>query len=101
MRTIKLLIFATALAVCLAGISFGQERTGDLEGTVKDPTGAVVPGVAVTIKSATSTTEATTTTGISTGFNRTVTTDDLGLLPRVANPARFLCGNHGSNNRIW
>lgn len=30
MRTIKLLIFATALAVSLAGISFGQERTGDL-----------------------------------------------------------------------
>ncbi len=89
MRTIKLLFLATALAVSLAGISFGQERTGDLEGTVKDPTGALVPGVAVTIKSATSTTEATTTTGIATGFNRTVTTDDQGFFRLLQVPPGY------------
>ena len=66
MRTIKLLIFAVALAVSLAGVSFGQEMTGSIEGTVKDPQGNVVPGVIVTVE------------GISLGFNRTTTTDNLG-----------------------
>ena len=66
MRTIKLLIFAAALAVSLAGVSFGQEMTGSIEGTVKDPQGNVVPGVIVTVE------------GISLGFNRTTTTDNLG-----------------------
>ncbi|MBA3515200.1 MAG: TonB-dependent receptor [Pyrinomonadaceae bacterium] len=89
MRTIKLLVFAAALAASLAGVSFGQERTGDIEGTVKDPTGALVPGVAVTIKSATSTTEATTTTGIGTGFNRTLTTDDQGFFRVLQIPPGF------------
>jgi hypothetical protein len=66
MRTIKLLIFAAALAVSLAGVSFGQEMTGSIEGTVKDPQGNVVPGVTVTVE------------GTSLGFNRTTTTDNLG-----------------------
>ena len=66
MRTIKLLIFAAALAVSLAGVSFGQEMTGSIEGTVKDPQGNVVPGVTITVE------------GISLGFNRTTTTDNLG-----------------------
>jgi hypothetical protein len=66
MRTIKLLIFAAALAVSLAGVSFGQEQTGSIEGTVKDPQGNVVPGVVVTVQ------------GLSLGFNRTTTTDNLG-----------------------
>ena len=86
MRTIKLLIFAAALAVSLAGISFGQERTGSIEGTVKDPTGAVVPGVSVTIKNSASTAAAIETTGISTGFNRTVTTDEQGFFRMLQMP---------------
>jgi hypothetical protein len=66
MRTIKLLIFATALALSLAGIAFGQEQTGTIEGTVKDPQGNVVPGVAVAVD------------GVSLGFHRTAVTDNLG-----------------------
>ena len=66
MRTIKLLIFAAALTVSLAGIAFGQETTGTIEGTVKDPQGNVVPGVAVTLE------------GVTVGFRRTATSDDLG-----------------------
>lgn len=66
MRTIKLLIFAAALAVSLAGVSFGQEMTGTIEGTVKDPQGNVVPGVTVTVE------------GITLGFKRDVTTDNMG-----------------------
>lgn len=68
-----------ALVLSLGVSALGQERTGDLEGTVKDSNGAVVPNVAVTIKNSTSTATAIETTGISTGFSRTVTTDDQGF----------------------
>jgi hypothetical protein len=77
MRTIKLLIFATALAVSLAGISFGQETTGNLEGTVRDPQGAVVPGVSVTVSSTGRTEGARSDATV--GFSRTVTTDGQGF----------------------
>ena len=75
MRTIKLLIFAAALAVSLAGVSFGQEMTGSIEGTVKDPQGNVVPGVNVTV------------TGVDIGFNRTATTDNVGRFTVTQVPA--------------
>lgn len=70
-----------SLFVCLSATTFGQERTGNLEGTVKDSTGAVVPNVAVTIRNLTSSSDAsgTTTTGTSQGFNRTVTADEEGF----------------------
>ncbi|HET6647816.1 MAG TPA: TonB-dependent receptor, partial [Pyrinomonadaceae bacterium] len=66
MRKMKLLVFVAALVVSLAGISFGQEMTGSIEGTTKDAQGNLVPGVTVTIQ------------GISLGFTRTATTDDTG-----------------------
>ncbi|MFZ0061443.1 MAG: carboxypeptidase regulatory-like domain-containing protein, partial [Pyrinomonadaceae bacterium] len=59
------MLFTLVLVLGLTGISFGQETTGTIEGTVKDPSGAVVPGVSVTA------------TG--TGYSRTVTTDDAGF----------------------
>src|SRR5678816_3719286 len=65
MRTFKLVLFSLVLVLGLTGISFGQETTGTIEGTVKDPSSAVVPGVSVTV------------TG--TGYSRTVTTDDAGF----------------------
>lgn len=71
------LVFALVLGLGVSAL--GQERTGNLEGTVKDPTGAVVPNVSVTIKNAAITATETTTTGVSTGFERTVTTDDQGF----------------------
>jgi hypothetical protein len=65
MKNFKLVLFTLVLVLGLTGISFGQETTGTIEGTIKDPSGAVVPGVSVTA------------TG--TGFTRTVTTDDAGF----------------------
>ena len=35
--------FLMSLVLCLAVVAFGQETTGSIEGTVKDPTGAAVP----------------------------------------------------------
>ena len=65
MKTFKFVLFTLVLVLGLTGISFGQETTGTIEGTVKDPSGAVVPGVSVTV------------TG--TGYSRTVATDDAGF----------------------
>jgi hypothetical protein len=49
----KLSSFASLLALLLCfGVSaFGQETTGNIEGTVRDPNGAIVPGVQVTVTS--------------------------------------------------
>lgn len=59
---------ALALMLCFSAFAFGQGLTGDIEGTVSDQTGAVVPGATVTV-------ENTSNTG---GFKRTVTTNDNG-----------------------
>lgn len=58
-----------ALVLSLSAVAFGQETTGTIEGTVKDPQGAVIPGAAVTVSSAERTT----------GFTRTATTDQNGF----------------------
>lgn len=55
------------LFLCLATSVFGQRTTGDIEGTVKDSNGAVIPGATVTV------------TGVSVGFNRTVQANDAGV----------------------
>src|SRR5262249_44034926 len=60
-------LLAVSIVFCLSAITFGQRTTGDVEGTVKDPKGAVVPGVSVTIS------------GTSVGFNRTVQTNSDGV----------------------
>src|SRR5678815_881150 len=65
MKTFKFVLFTLVLVLGLTGISFGQETTGTIEGTVKDPSSAVVPGVSVTASG--------------TGYSRTVTTDDAGF----------------------
>lgn len=66
---------------CLVASAVGQETTGNIEGYVKDSSGAVVPSVAVTIRSFKGTTDAsgTTTIGTSQGFRRTVTSDSNGF----------------------
>ena len=69
MKTFKLVLFTLVLVLGLTGISFGQETTGTIEGTIKDPSSAVVPGVSVTA----------TGTGTGAGYTRTVTTDDAGF----------------------
>lgn len=50
-----------ALVFCLAMTVFGQERTGNIEGNVVDPNGAIVAGAQVKV------------TGVNIGFNRSVT----------------------------
>lgn len=65
--------------LCLCAVGFGQETTGNIEGTVKDAAGAVVPNVTVTITSAKGAASGTTTTGITAGFRRTITTDENGF----------------------
>ena len=42
-------MFAIALSICLSGISFGQEVTGSIVGTVRDTNGAAVAGATVTV----------------------------------------------------
>ena len=43
-------IFAViALTLCFSGLSYAQEVTGSIVGTVKDSSGAVVPGATVTV----------------------------------------------------
>lgn len=68
-----------SLVLCVSVTAFGQETTGGIEGYIKDSTGAVVPNVTVTITSARESSSGTTTTGTSTGFRRTITTDDDGF----------------------
>src|SRR5215203_6367642 len=50
-RYIKILIIISlvTLLFSMSGAAFGQEVTGNLDGTVKDTTGAVVKGATVTI----------------------------------------------------
>ena len=63
-----LLLAAIVMAACT--FAFGQETSGSIEGTVKDPTGALVPNVALTITNAKAVASGTTTTGIGAGFRR-------------------------------
>jgi hypothetical protein len=67
------------LMFCLALTVIGQETTGGIEGTVKDPAGAVVPNVTVSIVSSDRAVSGTTTTGIGSGFRRTVNTNENGF----------------------
>ena len=56
------------LVLALSSVfAFGQTEDGQISGTVKDPTGAVVSGAKVTVKS------------VNTGFTREATTNSSGL----------------------
>jgi hypothetical protein len=73
-KKFTILFSVFALLLCLGTVAFGQETTGDLEITVKDPNGAVVPNVSVTVAASETSASATT------GFKRTVTTDSEGFV---------------------
>ena len=62
----RLSVIALGFFLLGGGLLFGQADTGSITGTVTDTSGAVVPGVKVTI------------VAIATGQQRTLTTDDAG-----------------------
>ena len=78
MKKTRYATLVLSLIMCFGAVAFGQETTGSIEGTVKDPNGAVVPSVTVTITNAKATASGTTTTGIGAGFKRTSTSNDDG-----------------------
>src|SRR2546421_12777160 len=61
-RTIMIMSFV----LCFATAVFAQRTTGDLEGKVTDPNGAIVPNVSLTL------------TGVTIGFHRTVQSNEDG-----------------------
>jgi hypothetical protein len=61
MKSFRLLPLIAAVVLSMASLALGQETTGSIEGTVKDPQGNLVAGVPVTI------------TGVTVGFNRSTT----------------------------
>lgn len=75
----KSMLLLASLVLCLTTVSFAQETTGSIEGTIKDPAGAVVPNVTVTITNAKAAVSGTTTTGIGGGFKRNSTTNEEGF----------------------
>lgn len=74
----KMLLSVAIVVFGLTGIAFGQETTGSIEGTIKDPQGGAVPGVTVTVASS-----------AATGFNRSVTTNDEGFFRVLQVPPGF------------
>src|SRR3982751_4569695 len=48
-KTWSSILFALALTICFSGLALGQDITGAIVGSVKDTSGAVVPGATVTI----------------------------------------------------
>src|SRR5829696_2724958 len=73
-NNIKFISLFLSLVFCFALTAFGQETTGNIEITIRDSTGAVVPNASVTVDSS--------RTGRSntTGFRRTASTDSSGFL---------------------
>ena len=67
-KDFKFITLALSLIFCFSAIAFGQRTTGNIEGTVTDPAGAIVPNATVTV----------TSSGSTTGFSRTVTADENG-----------------------
>src|SRR5687768_6886695 len=71
--------FAAILSLLLLSFTgLAQETTGEIEGTVKDPNGAGVPGIAVKIQSGNK-------DGSASSFTKTVKTDENGFyrIPQI------------------
>jgi hypothetical protein len=64
-KNFKLISLVLSFIFCFSAIAFGQETTGNIEGTVTDPSGAALPGVSVEL--------------VSPSYRRTVTTNDQGF----------------------
>jgi len=66
-KNITFLYSILLVVLCFSASVFAQQTTGELQGTVKDPSGAVIPNATVTIS------------GINVGFNQTIQTDQEGF----------------------
>lgn len=75
---LKTLSSVVAFLLLTTTFAFGQETTGSIEGNAKDAQGNAVPGVAVTVASSRRT-DGVGSAGATTGFTRTVNTDDDGF----------------------
>jgi len=84
--TLARALLLAAIVLTVSSIALGQETTGSIEGSVKDPTGALVPNVTLTITSAGAAASGTTTTGTGGGFKRTVTTNEEGFFRTLQVP---------------
>ncbi len=62
-KNFKFIIAVLSFVMCFSMVAFGQRTTGNIEGTVTDPNGAIVPNASVTAVS----------TGTTVGYNQTVT----------------------------
>ncbi len=69
-----------ALVLTFALGAFGQETTGSMEIRTRDPNGAIVPNVPITVSSSTTGTSSTS------GFKRTATTDQDGFIRMIQVP---------------
>ena len=49
-KNFKFITGVLSLVLCFAAMAFGQKNSGNIEGTVTDPNGAVVAGATVTAK---------------------------------------------------
>lgn len=80
-KSFKFAALFLSLMLCFTATALGQEVNGSVEVTVKDQTGAIVPGVAVTVSSSTSANNAAigSNNAVSTGYTRTLTTNDDGF----------------------
>ncbi|MCD9187247.1 MAG: TonB-dependent receptor [Pyrinomonadaceae bacterium] len=86
MKNLIFIKFLFVLVFCLSATVFGQETTGNIEGTVKDSAGAFVPNVSITITSAKAVATGTTTTGTGAGFKRTITSNGDGFFRVIQVP---------------
>jgi hypothetical protein len=68
-KNFKFANFVLVIILAFAGLALGQERTGTIEGTIKDQNGAIIPNATVEVKG--------------NAFSRTVTTNDEGTF-RIA-----------------
>ncbi|MEJ7624920.1 MAG: TonB-dependent receptor [Pyrinomonadaceae bacterium] len=78
-------VFVFTLVFACVGV-MAQETTGGIEGTIQDPAGAVVPNVTVSITTAKTAVSGTTTTGIGSGFRRSITSNDEGFFRALQVP---------------
>jgi hypothetical protein len=86
-RKIALLFSVFAVLLSLGHAALGQETGGGIEGTIRDVSGAVVPGVQVTIASTGRTQGAR--QDATTGFTRTLTADENGFFRVLEVPPGF------------